>query len=121
MAIRYTTTGSGYTLTVVAEGFDEDLEDVNAYAKGIVDACVSGGYTRVLCDESRLEYRLRTLDTFDSATALAAYAPRLARIAIVCDERFINDAAFWETCVVNRGLKARVFKDVVSARTWLAE
>lgn len=120
MAIQYTLIAEeGRLLLVKASGFDESLEEVKQYGLAIVQICKAENYTRVLCDERDLEYRLGTLDTFESAEFLARQAPRLAKIAIVCNEKFTADGHFWETVAVNRGLTVRFFKDMESARQWL--
>jgi hypothetical protein len=108
-------------LVVNASGFDESLEEVEQYGLAIVNACKAGNYTRVLCNEFELEYRLSTLDTFKSAEFIVAQAARVGRVAIVCNEKFIEDAKFWETVAVNRGLTVRVFKSTEAARKWLGE
>jgi len=108
-------------LTVVASGFDESVAQVEQYGAAIIQECVAGGYTYVLCDERELEYRLGLADTFEAATYIATVAPKVARIAIVCQPGVIADAQFWENVVVNRGLSARAFVDIEAARKWLAD
>jgi hypothetical protein len=119
MAIEYVLKAEGDLLTVKTSGFDENLKEVEEYGLAILEACTAGHYSRVLCDETELEYRLSTFDTFQSAEFLASQAPRIGKAAIVCNARFIGEARFWETVAVNRGLTVRVFKDVQSARNWL--
>lgn len=119
MAIRYTTTVDGDTLVVRAEGWDESLAEVEAYGMAVIAACVEHGVSRVLCNELELEYRLGTLETFQAAQFIAAQAPAVARIALVCRPPQVADARFWEDVVVNRGLIARVFTDVDAAVAWL--
>ena len=121
MAINYKMAGENNRLVVTATGFDEDLKEVELYGAAIIKACVEGNYSQVLCNELDLEYRLSTLDTFKSAEFLALQAPRIGKAAIVCNEKFISDALFWETVAVNRGLEVRVFKDMKMARIWLGK
>jgi hypothetical protein len=119
MAIKYTMTKDGDLLLVETTGFDENLAEVQQYGLAILNACIQGNHTKVLCNEINLEYRLGTFDTFLAAEFMAAQIPKLGKAAIVCNETFIEDAKFWETVAVNRGLTVRVFKDVESARDWL--
>lgn len=119
MSIQYALKSEGDLLFVKTSGFDENLQEVEGYGLAILEACKEGNYARVLCDETELEYRLGTLDTYQSAVFLASQAPRLIKAAIVCNEKFVKDAHFWETVAVNRGLTVRVFKDVETARDWL--
>lgn len=119
MAITYDFMVEDNLLSVTAAGFDESLEEVQRYGLAIIQEALRHNITMILCDETRLEYRLGTFDTFQSADFIATQAPRLARIALICDPRFTQDAKFWETVVVNRGLTVRVFKEVEMAKNWL--
>ena len=121
MAIRYTLPRDGNMLLVTASGFDETLEEVQAYGMAIIQTCLDDGYTRVLCDERTREYRLGTLDIYRAAEFVATYATQVVKVAIVCDQRFSADARFWEDVAINRGLTARFFKDITAARTWLCD
>jgi hypothetical protein len=104
-----------------AQGFDEDLEDVMQYGVAIINMCKAGKFTRILCNELDLEYRLGVFDTYKSAQFMAENIPYVGHAAIVCSAKFMADAAFWETVAVNRGLSVRVFKDMETARRWLEE
>ncbi|NTV92605.1 MAG: hypothetical protein HGA72_04835 [Chlorobiaceae bacterium] len=121
MGIRYTTKVDGDTLIVHASGFDENLLDVQNYATGIIEACIQSGVTRVLCDESDLEYRLGTFDTYRAGEFLSTNAPAVAKIAIICNPAFLSNANFFENVVVNRRLRLRVFTDIETARNWLSD
>ncbi len=119
MAIAYTVSVRGDFLEARAAGHDDGPDDVQAYAAAVINAAEQGGVTKVLCIETSLEYRLTIIETYEAALYLTAHAPRVARIAIVCDERRLPDARFWEDVVVNRGLLARAFLDEAAAREWL--
>ena len=119
MAIDYSVSVDGDLLTVKAVGYDETLQEVEEYGAAIVDACIANSCVRVLCDEFDLEYRLGTMDTYESAAYVADRAPHVARVAIVCGPDHFSDASFWETVAVNRGLTVRAFKDLRSAEEWL--
>lgn len=119
MSIQYALSGEGDTLRVVASGFDDSREDVEAYGFAIIRACMEQGYRRVLCNESDLEYRLSTLDTYRAAVTMAEHAPDVARVAIVPNPRFIADARFWEDVATTRGLTVRVFRTLTDAEQWL--
>ena len=121
MSIQFTKRMDGDTLFIRASGFDENLEEVEAYAAKIIEAALRFGATRVLCDETGLEYRLGTVDTYEAGKFLSAHAPKVARIAIACNPAFIADARFFENVVVNRGLSLAMFTDIESARSWLME
>lgn len=119
MAIDFVANVDGNTLLVKASGFDESLDQVLQYGLAIIGECQRSGVSRVLCDERDLEYRLNTLDIYESAAFIADHAPGVARVAIACNPRDIDDGRFWETVAANRGLTVRVFKDIESARSWL--
>ena len=120
MAIEFHCTIENTLLLVKTSGYDESLEEVQQYGLALIQACQEHGVTRVLCDESELEYRLGTLDIFESAAFMSQAAPEVARAAIVCNPRHAADAQFWETVAVNRGLQVRFFPDIEKARAWLA-
>ena len=120
MAIHYTMTRQDDILMVHTSGFDESLREVEDYGSALIEACVAGSYVGLLCDERDLEYRLGTFDTYESAKFISEHAPRMARIALIPNEKYIVDAQFWETVAVNRGLAVRIFKDPIAARQWLA-
>jgi len=119
VAIRHTMQVEGDTLVVQASGFDGSLAEVERYGLAVIAACVEHGVTRVLCLEQELEYRLGTMDTFRAAEFIAAQAPRVGRVAVVCAPGALPDGQFWENVVVNRGLTASVFVDEEAAVRWL--
>ena len=120
MAISYTFTLNGETLYVKTQGSDESLEEVVQYGMAIIQAAQASGCRRVLCDELELTYRLGTLDTFTAAETISHRAPRVGRVAIVCNPQHFSDAKFWETVAVNRGLMVCVFPALPEADAWLA-
>lgn len=119
MAIHYTAEVQGEILCVTASGFDENLEDVLNYGTGIIGLCQQSGVTRVLCDETALEYRLGTLDTYELGKFISEHVPSVARVAIVCNPKFLTMTDFFEDVVVNRGLSFRFFVDFDSSKRWL--
>ncbi|NTV99621.1 MAG: hypothetical protein HGA70_10725 [Chlorobiaceae bacterium] len=121
MGIHYTTNIEGDTLFVRACGFDENLEDVQNYSMGIIQACLEFDAQRVYCDETALEYRLKIVDTYEMGKFLSEAVPKIVKIAIVCNPAFLSDASFFENVVVNRGLQLRMFTDSEAARHWLFE
>ena len=119
MSIHYTMNVVGDTLEVNASGFDDSLEEVQQYGMAIIAACLRNNIVRIFCNELELEYRLDTFDTYRAAEFITANAPRVAKIAIACKPKHLEDALFFETVAVNRGLTVRVFKDAASATHWL--
>lgn len=119
--IQYTFTREENLLIVESSGYDENLDEVMQYGQAVIEECNRGGYSHLMCIETELEYRLGTFDTYELAKAASEHARNMGRAAIVCNTKDIEDAKFWETVAVNRGLTVRVFKDVKSARAWLGE
>lgn len=120
MAITFQACIEDDLLIITASGRDEHVQEVIDYGISVIDLAVKKSVKRVLCDERNLEYALNTFDTFRVAEAIAARAPRLVRVAIVCGAAFLQDGKFWETVSVNRGLLVRVDTDIVQATEWLA-
>ncbi len=121
MAIEFEMQVEGTTLVVTVRGYDESVEEVQQYGMAIVEAAQQHGCTRALCIESDLEYRLGTFDIYQAASFISEHARSVGRAAILCNERFIEDAHFWETVATNRGVAVRVFKNEAAARQWLEE
>ena len=121
MAITFQIKMENNILVVVSSGFDESLKEVQEYGMAIYQAAIMNKCSRILCDERELEYRLNTLDTFKSAEYISESVPTLARVALVCKPDNINDASFWETVAVNRGLQVRIFTDRDKAEKWISE
>ncbi|MFZ5879354.1 MAG: hypothetical protein ACOY0R_08280 [Chloroflexota bacterium] len=119
MSIRYTLKAEGNLLLVEASGFDESLAEVQAYGQAIIEACLAADCSRVLCNETGLEYRLGTIENFQSAEGIAARIHKTVKVAIVCNPKFKADAYFWETVAVNRGMMVRFFQELDTARRWL--
>ncbi|MCX6180200.1 MAG: hypothetical protein NT163_12710 [Chlorobiales bacterium] len=120
MSIQFTTRVDGSTLFVCASGFDDSLVDVKNYGMGVLTACLENNVSNVLCDETDLEYRLGTFDTYYAGEFLAEHVPKLSRAAIVCHPAHLDSASFFENVVVNRGLTLRVFTDIDTAKCWLS-
>ncbi len=119
MSIRYSMQVDGELLRVVASGKDDDLEDVNNYGAAVFAAVQSSGCRRVLCDERELQYSIETVDIYESAEFMAQQARGVAQVAIVTPAGHEEDAEFWETVAVNRGLKVRMFRRMEDAERWL--
>ena len=121
MAITFNTRMEDGILVVESAGFDESLKEVQDYGMAIYHTAIMHKCNRILCDETKLEYRLNTLETFKSAEFISESVPSLARVALVCRPENINNASFWETVAVNRGLQVRVFTDLEKAYKWMKE
>ena len=119
MAISYTIVCDGQLLRVKASGKDDDLSDVMNYGMAILTAALEHGVTKILCDETELEYAIGILDTYESAKFIAENVPEVSKTAIVCKVSQMADAVFWETVAINRGLQVKAFMDLAAAREWL--
>jgi hypothetical protein len=123
MSIQFETSTEGTLLRGRAWGQDDGLEEVKRYGMAIITACLEGGCDRTLLDERELKYNLSITDTFELAKfyseQIYKLLPQIIQTAIVCDEEFIKDAAFWEDCAVNRGLYVKVFTSLEMAKRWL--
>ncbi len=108
MAIEYEFCLENDLLKVTAKGEDENLEEVLEYGKAIIKKAVATDSRRILCDETELKYALSTFDTFEVAKTIAEYAPKVGRIAIICNPENIPDGKFWEDVAVNRGLTIKM-------------
>jgi hypothetical protein len=119
MAISYSFEVQDQLLRVKAKGKDDNLEQVEEYGMAVIAAALSSGCIRILCDESELEYTLGTIDNYESAKFISENSPHVVRVALVCKPEQYEDASFWETVAVNRGLVVRFFKSISEAEDWL--
>ena len=82
------------------------------------------GIFLILCDASRLLGGHSIVDLFELASQLSSDAVYHAfREAVVLPHmpQISEDARFWETASINRGLTVKVFPDRPSALAWLLE
>lgn len=119
MAINYETHVEGDILHVTTSGFDESLEDVIAYGEAVMAETTKHGCTRILVDESDLDYRLDTVDTYNLARYYAKTFHVAAKVALVASKENLEDAKFWETTIRNRGGLCNVFTSKDKAKAWL--
>ncbi len=119
MAIEYELRVQGDLLWVTARGKDDHVEQVKQYGMAVAAAAIANACHRILCDERQLTYSLGTFDTFDAARHIAENVSHFLKVAIVCGQSQSEDAEFWETVAVNRGLCVRVFRQLDRAQAWL--
>jgi hypothetical protein len=89
------------------------------YSNAVIDAAAKHNCHKVLCDEQKLKYAISITETFQLAEEASARAPRLSKIAIVCNHENIHDGRFYETVANNRGLKVLVTTELEEALDWL--
>jgi hypothetical protein len=106
-------------LRVISKGICEDLNQLKEYVLAIHNAVLTSGHVRVLVDETRLEYKLSTINSYNSGRFISQLTPKPQRIAVLCKADGWEDARFWETVAVNRGVPVQVFRDHDSAENWL--
>ena len=119
MSINYAISDEGKYLKIVSAGVCEDLNQLKEYILAIHNATISSGHKRVLVDETQLEYKLSTFDTFNSGRFASSINPKPKKIAVLCKLEGWNDTKFWETVAVNRGVAVKVFRDQDSAENWI--
>ncbi len=119
MAIKYQIESRDSLLTVKAEGIDDNLQDVLSYANAVMESAVRHASKKILCDERGLEYAISMIDTYMLAEEASKFAVNCAKIAIICQEKYLKDARFYETVAANRGLIVRVTADYNNAIDWL--
>lgn len=119
MAITATCEVRDDTLLVKSIGCDDSLDDVINYTNFIAENAIHSNIRKILCDERELEYKLSVLDTYKLAEFASQYVQHVARIAIVCNNKYIQSGEFYETVSQNRGLIVRIFTDATEAEIWL--
>lgn len=106
-------------LIVTASGEDDSLEEVQAYARKIIETAIENNCSKIICDERNLIYLLSVSDTYELAKDTAFVAPKIAHTAIITLPEYKEIVEFWEMVALNRGLSIKVFYDKASALKWL--
>ena len=119
MSINYNIKDEDRFLRIISSGSCEDLSQLKEYVLAIHNAVMASKNTRVLVDETQLEYKLSTTDSFYSGRFVSNLNPKPKKIAVVCKLDGWDDAKFWETVAFNRGVMVQVFKDNDSAENWI--
>lgn len=121
MAIKYTIEIQKDLLKVTAKGKDDDMNDAIAYSSAVIQAAIENKSRKVLCDERELEYAISITETYQLAETASKHAINLNKLAIVCDEKSLEDGKFYETVAANRGLIILVTSNFEEALKWLSK
>jgi hypothetical protein len=119
MAITFTYKVENKVLKVFTQGKDDSLQDTKKYGKEVLGLSIKNECNKILCDERNLEYNLSVMDTFSLAEIASIKARGLCRIAIVCQEKYLDNGKFFETVSSNRGLIVLVTAELDQANEWL--
>lgn len=121
MAITFIYEIQGNLLRVKTSGSDDGLEEVRRYGYALLAIANEHSCSKLHCDERELIYNLSVMDMYKLAETASKEAKGLKRIAVVCNERYVGPASFYETVARNRGLAIIVTADVNKAEEWLDE
>lgn len=119
MSINFKIKNKNSFLKIISSGSCEDLNQLKEYVLTIHNNLLSSDKARVLVDETHLEYKLSTIDTFNSGCFISQLTPKPHKIAVICKSDGWDDAKFWETVAVNRGVSVLVFRDREDAESWV--
>jgi hypothetical protein len=96
------------------------LENARRFLQEAYAACVERGYTDVLLEMNLTGPSLDLGSIFAVVAQRSADAVKLRRVAYVdASSRDPEKKRFAETVAVNRGVNARLFRDLEEARRWL--
>jgi len=121
MAINYQFKVEPEMLQVITSGKDETLEEVVNYSQAVITQAIEHQAKKILCDERKLEYSISVLETYKLAEMISREARHTARVAIVCQPKYMDSGKFFETVAANRGLIIAVTSDYEAAVQWLNE
>ena len=119
MAIKFDHKIIDSRLNIVSSGVDDNLSQVQEYARAILGLAIENDISQICCDERQLEYRLTTLDTYELAEVASKEAKSLKKIVIICNSNYLEDGKFFETVAKNRGLTIFVTSNFDQGQEWL--
>ena len=106
-------------MKVRSTGTCENLEQLKEYVLAMHEFASTNDLPKALVDEAELEFKLSTIQTHESGRFVANLASFDVKIAVAIRKEDWDEAKFWETVVVNRGLKVKIFTDIEKAEEWL--
>lgn len=98
-----------------------DVPALDALGRELVAWAMEKNVRRFLVDYRDAAFNLAYVDAFDFPTKLLSEGfPRGARLALVYASRDAETFLFYENVAVNRGLGARVFRELADAEDWVS-
>ena len=120
MSIEYSTENKEQYLLIRSHGKSANLDVVSNYSREIAECCKKQGYSNMLVDERDREYLLEeVLDLYKIANFFRTLDISDLRIAIICQEKYLEQVRFLEITAQNRGMNIKFFLDTDSAERWL--
>lgn len=87
--------------------------------KNIFESASRNGFSKILIDQSEMEFSLRFLDVFEIGRFVAQDLPKQVKVGFYYNSKHRIDMLFAETVAVNRGLNVKVFTDLTKVIAWL--
>lgn len=120
MAIHYEFLPSTDNVLLVRTwGADESVEDAISYGMGVAQEAIKRKVSKLLVDETELEYSLKDQDLTELAYALGSQSKWLVKIAIVCNRAYLEHGKKYEERAFENGLFVFVTADADLARLWI--
>ncbi|MBN1264158.1 MAG: hypothetical protein JXA25_01605 [Anaerolineales bacterium] len=119
MAIRYQVEQQENYLLLKTRGSEKSRAEASACKTAMIRTAGQYLVTNLLCDERELDSRLSDFDTFELASAVWEFAPRVDRVAVVCREEFVSDTTRYQSLIAAGGLQMKVTSDMEDAKYWL--
>jgi len=97
------------------------VDNMTAYLEELLGECIAQGHRRVLIEERLVGQRVRMTDVFELASVMSDRVHGLFDAIAFVDVNAIDNLnlKFGEDVVVNRGLRAKMFRTVEEAENWL--
>ena len=94
---------------------------MTGYLEELLGECIAQGHRRVLIEERLVGPRVGMMDIYQLGARMSERALGLLDAIAYVDANAENDRnlKFGENVVVNRGLRARMFRSVEDAAKWL--
>jgi hypothetical protein len=109
----------GYLYLHLAPGFEITPDSMTRLWTSLSEACREHGLRRVLAEGDNVQRRLTAVESFDHTGLAARLTPGLS--VACCFRGYVPDdqARFFCTAAMNRGVRAEFFQDLNAALRWL--
>lgn len=119
MAISLKFRATKSILHVEASGFDESVDDLYGYVDCVYEKALEENLPNVICDETKLQYKIGLLDILKAAKYFSKKIPYKAKLALIINKEQTEHAKIWNSFVSIFFPDIRLFYRIANAEKWI--